>query len=156
MQPLNFMQTATQIQKRRELIVQLIADGHGANQQTLVDALAEHGVTVTQATLSRDLRELDARKSAHGYLVPGAAQSPLVKALALWLSQATPAQNLVVLRTPPGGASPLAVAIDAADHPKIVGSIAGDDTIMVITPSSKAAIAVAEEFNTHASDRQTS
>ncbi|MFT5731554.1 MAG: transcriptional regulator of arginine metabolism [Planctomycetota bacterium] len=150
------MQTETQIQKRRTLIVELIADGRGTSQQSLVDALAEQGVSVTQATLSRDLRELDARKSAHGYLVPGAAQSPLVKALTLWLNSATPAQNLVVLRTPPGGASPLAVALDAADHPKMVGTIAGDDTVMIITPSSKAALALAEEFNAHASDRQPS
>ena len=150
------MQAETQIQKRRSLIVQLIADGHGTSQQSLVEALSEHGVSVTQATLSRDLRELDARKSSHGYIVPGGAQSPLVKALTLWLKSATPAQNLVVLRTPPGGASPLAVAVDGSSHPKIVGSIAGDDTVMVITPSSKAALSLAEEFNVHASDRQAS
>ncbi|QDV09224.1 Arginine regulator [Planctomycetes bacterium Poly30] len=150
------MQTETLIQKRRALIVQLIADGHGTSQQSLVEALAEHGVSVTQATLSRDLRELDARKSVHGYIVPGSAPSPLVKALNLWLKSATPAQNLVVLRTPPGGASPLAVAVDGSGHSKIVGSIAGDDTVMVITPSSKAALALADEFNVHATGREAS
>ncbi len=146
------MQAESQIQKRRSLIVQLIGDGRGTNQQSLVEALAGHGVTVTQATLSRDLRDLGAQKGPQGYTVPGATQSPLAKALDLWLSRAVAAQNLVVLRTPPGGASPLAVELDASAHPKIIGTIAGDDTIMVITANAKAASALATEFGAHASE----
>lgn len=145
------MHAETQIQKRRSLIVQLIGDGQGTNQKSLVDALADEGVSVTQATLSRDLRDLNAQKGPHGYTVPGGGQSPLSKALALWLRSAVSAQNLVVLRTPPGGASPLAVALDAAEHPKVIGTIAGDDTIMVITASSKIAAHVAAEFGAQAS-----
>ena len=92
--------------ERRSLVVELIAEGHGSSQQSLVDALAARGVDVTQATLSRDLKELGAVKGAAGYVVPAASASPLVDALGRWLVSARAAQNLVVLRTPPGGASP--------------------------------------------------
>lgn len=138
--------TPTQI--RRNAVVRLITAGHGSSQQALVDALAELGINVTQATLSRDLRELGAQKGPGGYTVPG--QDPLIEALRTWLTSAVAAQNLVVLRTPPGGASPLAVVLDAAERSDIVGTVAGDDTILVITKSSKAASALAKSFGQHA------
>ena len=143
------MQSATPIQKRRAHLVELIAAGHGTSQQTLVEALKALGVSVTQATLSRDLRDLGAQKSPAGYVLPGGSDSPLVKALRTWLTSATAAQNQVVLRTPPGGASPLAVELDASEHESIVGTVAGDDTILIITPSSKRASALVQEFLGH-------
>ena len=132
--------------ERRALVVELIADGRGSSQQALVEALARRGVEVTQATLSRDLKELGAVKGAAGYVVPAASASPLVEALGRWLTAAIPSQNLVVLRTPPGGASPLAVVLDAAARTDIVGTIAGDDTILVVTASDRAAKALAVDF----------
>lgn len=144
------MQTASQIEQRRAHLVDLIAAGEGTSQQSLVDALGALGISVTQATLSRDLRELGAQKGPGGYTIPGGTQSPLARALATWLTQATAAQNQVVLRTPPGGASPLAVELDRSEHPSIVGTIAGDDTILIITPSSKLASALVQEFSGHA------
>ncbi len=72
------MQSAiTSVTERRNLVVELIAGGHGASQQALVEALASRGVEITQATLSRDLRELGAVKGATGYVVPSAVASPL-------------------------------------------------------------------------------
>ena len=136
----------TNVTERRKLVVELIAEGHGVSQQALVEALAGRGVEITQATLSRDLRELGAVKGAAGYVVPSATASPLADALGRWLTSATPAQNLTVLRTPPGGASPLAVVLDAAKRTDIVGTVAGDDTILVVTATSRAAKDLATDF----------
>ena len=133
--------------ERRALVVELIGDGHGSSQQSLVDALAARGVEITQATLSRDLRELGAVKGAAGYVVPAASASPLVDALGRWLVSARAAQNLVVLRTPPGGASPLAVALDASGRTDMLGTIAGDDTILVICPAARAARELVADFD---------
>ncbi len=136
--------------ERRAQLTGLLASGRGSSQRALVDALAALGVEVTQATLSRDLRELGAVKGPGGYRLPGATTDPLQRALGEWLVSATAAQNLVVLKTPPGGAAPLAVVLDAARRPEIVGTVAGDDTIMAILPTSKAARALAEEFELRA------
>ncbi|MBL6756616.1 MAG: arginine repressor [Planctomycetes bacterium] len=133
--------------ERRALVVELIGEGHGSSQQSLVDALAARGVDITQATLSRDLRELGAVKGAAGYVVPATSASPLVDALGRWLVSARAAQNLVVLRTPPGGASPLAVALDASGRTGMLGTIAGDDTILVICPAARAARELVADFD---------
>ncbi|MDG1985034.1 MAG: arginine repressor [Planctomycetota bacterium] len=132
---------------RRALVVQLISEGHGSSQQTLVDGLAAQGVEITQATLSRDLRELGAVKGAAGYVVPAASASPLADALGRWLVSARAAQNLVVLRTPPGGASPLAVALDASGRADMLGTIAGDDTILIICSTNRAARDLVADFD---------
>jgi len=138
-------------QARHQLIVELVA-GHEVRSQTeLADLLAEHGVQVTQATLSRDLVELDAIKvrAASGALVyavpaeggdrtpatPGetaAALHRLAQRAAELLVSAESSANLVVLRTPPGAAQFLASAVDKAELPEILGTIAGDDTVLVI------------------------
>ena len=149
------MHPSNPVRIRRAHVVKLILAGQGTSQQALVDALSGLGVSVTQATLSRDLRDLGAQKGPGGYVLPGGGQSPLVHALQTWLTSAVAAQNQVVLRTPPGGASPLAVELDAAEHPSILGTVAGDDTILVITPSSEAASALVQEFSVHASDGAT-
>ncbi|MFT5050161.1 MAG: transcriptional regulator of arginine metabolism [Chlamydiales bacterium] len=142
----NMQSDATSASARRKLLVELIGEGRGSSQQALVGALSEHGVEVTQATLSRDLRELGAVKGTAGYVVPEATTSPLAEAIGRWLVSATPARNLTVLRTPPGGASPLAVTLDAAGRADIIGTVAGDDTILVISPSDKAADSLAAEL----------
>ncbi|NUR15840.1 MAG: arginine repressor, partial [Dermatophilaceae bacterium] len=115
------------------------------------------------ATLSRDLVELGAVKVRRGralvYAVPGeggevaavgsigeAASARLRRTCEELLVSATPAQSLVVLRTPPGAANYLASAIDQARDPDVVGTIAGDDTIMIVTAGAKQAVAVAERL----------
>lgn len=135
---------------RRALVVELIEGGLGTTQAQLVHALKARGVEVTQATLSRDLKELGALKGPDGYHVPGSTGAPLATALGQWLLTATPAQNLLVLKTPTGGASPLAVALDTHGPNTVVGSIAGDDTVLVIAPTAGAARKLATDFARHA------
>lgn len=133
--------------QRRALLVELIEAGHGVSQQRLVEALRERGIETTQATLSRDLRLLDAVKGPEGYRVSGDALDPYAQAVRQWLRSATAVQNQLVLRTPPGGASPLAVALDAKAPDGWLGTIAGDDTVLVIARSSRAARKLADTMN---------
>ena len=100
-------------------------------------------LAVNQATLSRDLRDLAVVKTHEGYRPPAEAsaapaatlQSSLWHAARTWLRAATAAQNLLVLHTPPGGAQALGLALDEASLPQVVGTIAGDDTVLVVCPS---------------------
>jgi transcriptional regulator of arginine metabolism len=126
---------------RQGQILKLVAGEPIANQDQLRRRLAQQGLRVTQATLSRDIRELGLVKTAEGYKPLGAATAPapnlpaLARALREFLRDALPAQNLLVLKTPPGGAQPLAVAVDRARWPEVMGTIAGDDTVLIITES---------------------
>jgi transcriptional regulator of arginine metabolism len=105
-------------------------------------------VRVTQGTLSRDMSELRLVKTAEGYKPlsngdeSGAPLPPLGRALRDFLVDLRPAFNLLVLKTPPSGAQPLAAALDAEKYKEVAGTIAGDDTVLVITPSRKACAAV--------------
>jgi len=133
--------------ERRGLVAELVRAGVAHSQGDLALALGAQGVEVTQATLSRDLRALGAVKGPDGYRMPdGAGADPLERALRQWLTGATAAQNLVVLRTPPGGASPLGVELDAHVPDGVVGTIAGDDTILVVTPDGARAASLADEL----------
>jgi transcriptional regulator of arginine metabolism len=90
-------------------------------------------------------------KTPTGYLLPEAKETaaPAIDVAAAarqWLLGATAAQNLVVLRTPPGGAQPLAIALDGARHAAIVGTVAGDDTVLVICPDARSARALSDEL----------
>jgi len=113
------------------------------NQEQLRRSLRAAGFDVTQATLSRDIRELGLVKGgADGaYQAPPAAQlngdtakSMLHRAAAEYLTRVDRVQQLVLLRTGPGQAQLLGVAIDGARLPEVVGTLAGDDTILVIAP----------------------
>jgi len=129
---------------RQGQILKVIAAESVANQDKLRRRLAHLGMRVTQATLSRDLRELRLVKTAQGYRPLSAAAEeaasssslpPLARALREFLIDVRPAQNLLVLKTPPSGAQPLAAAIDAERWKEIIGTLAGDDTVLIITPS---------------------
>ena len=128
---------------RQQLIVELVHEGPLPNQQELVKVLARRGFPVTQATLSRDLQELRLIKTQEGYkpaaVLPEepAPLPPLARALGEFLLDIRPAENLLVLKTPPSGAQPLAAAVDGAKFPEIAGTIAGDDTVLIITPNKK-------------------
>jgi transcriptional regulator of arginine metabolism len=133
---------------RHARIVALIRDRSVHSQTELAELLAGEGVQATQATLSRDLEELGAVKvrGTDGgpavYVVPAegagpmrpAEQAParLMRLLRELLTGADASGNLVILRTPPGAAQFLASALDRAGLPEIVGTIAGDDTIIVV------------------------
>ncbi len=129
---------------RHGQILRLVSGGHIANQEDLRRRLAQQKLRVTQATLSRDLQELKLVKTNEGYKsgsgLPEEAATvpPLTRALREFLLDIRPAENLLVLKTPPSGAQPLAAAVDGAKFPEIAGTIAGDDTVLIITPSRKA------------------
>lgn len=133
---------------RQGQILKLVSGDAISSQDELRKRLAHIKLPVTQATLSRDLRELKLVKTAAGYkpltVVSGDAAplSALARALSEFLSDVRPAGNMLVLKTPPGGAQPLAAAVDAEHFPEIAGTIAGDDTILIITPSSRQRSAV--------------
>jgi transcriptional regulator of arginine metabolism len=138
---------------RHALIARILSKAPIRSQAELVTRLAEEGVGVTQATLSRDLDELGAVKirNAMGWLVyalpgeggdttprvaeEGAVDARLIRVCEEVLTSARSSANLVVLRTPPGAAQYLASAIDHASPAAILGTIAGDDTVLVITTS---------------------
>ena len=107
-------------------------------QDDLAQELKKVGITATQVTLSRDIRELGLVKTAAGYKEI-AAEAPGLSFEMLageFLEDVRVAQNQVVLRTAPGHANSVAVALDSEAWPEVVGTIAGDDTILVIAPDS--------------------
>jgi transcriptional regulator of arginine metabolism len=124
---------------RRELILGWVRERRVKNQSELLEMLGSRGIDVNQATLSRDLRAMGLLKGPGGYELP-AATAPaadegamaLWSAIQGWLRSATQAQNLVVVRTPPGGANALAIALDKAGWKEVLGTIAGDDTVIVV------------------------
>ena len=129
---------------RQGQILKLISSEAISSQDELRRRLAHIKLRVTQATLSRDFRDLKVVKTAAGYkpLTAGngevAALPRLATALREFLLDLRPASNLLVLKTPPGGAQPLAAAVDAERFREVAGTIAGDDTVLVITPSRSA------------------
>ena len=146
---------------RHARIVELIRDRAVRSQTELAELLAADGMQVTQATLSRDLEELGAVKVRGGvgpavYLIPEDGQRPLrdaesaparlVRLLRELLTGVDSSGNIAVLRTPPGAANFLASAIDHGAVPEVLGTIAGDDTIMVITTGGDASRRVADLF----------
>ncbi len=150
---------------RQQLIVALLGSRSVRSQTELAELLLGSGVSVNQATLSRDLLELDAVKvrSRSGglvYAVPGeggdrrpiesggteASSSRLARLAGELLVSARASANLVVLRTPPGAAQFFASAIDHAAHPHVLGAIAGDDTVLVISDRPDGGAEVADHF----------
>ena len=134
------MPTATH-QSRRDAIRSLLARAPAENQGALVAALRADGIEATQSSVSRDLRELGAIKTARGYELPdgggeGDAQVEAVAGLLRGTQAAGP--NLLVIRTAIGAAQRVALAFDRVRWPGMVGTIAGDDTIFVATESGNA------------------
>ncbi|HVO57149.1 MAG TPA: hypothetical protein VMT51_05560 [Dongiaceae bacterium] len=134
---------ATAKKFRQGQILRLITTERIANQEELRRRLWMQRLRVTQATLSRDLHELKVVKTPEGYrpasVLPQETTPlpPLARALSEFLVDIRPAENMLVLKTPPSGAQPLAAAVDAAKFPEIAGTIAGDDTVLIITTSKK-------------------
>lgn len=137
---------------RQKLIVELLQHAPAASQDDLRKLLAREGFRVTQATLSRDIHELGLVKSNEGYTLPGAAGaaeagSPKASRIVPeFVTAVHEAQNLVVVKTTLGSAQPVAAALDAEAWPEMLGSVAGDDTVLIITKSSRAAHALALRF----------
>ena len=126
--------------ERHAAIRELVREYRIPNQETLRERLAERGFDVTQATLSRDIRELrlikipDADGGVHYTLPPEQwEQTPaLARLLPILFVGAEGTGNLLVIKTLAGGAQPVAEALDWEEWPEVLGTIAGDDTILVI------------------------
>ena len=127
---------------RRTLIVDLLRNEEVETQDDLRRKLKRRGIHVTQATVSRDIEELGLVKTRTGYRLPDAVgpiaslQPTLAIVLKEFLSEPRLAANLVILKTRPGNAHSVAAALDANPWEEVIGTIAGDDTIFVATPSS--------------------
>ncbi|MEO1478926.1 MAG: ArgR family transcriptional regulator [Bacteroidota bacterium] len=137
---------------RRESIRKLVASGPLENQESVQRALAAMGIEATQATISRDLKAIGAVKGPDGYTLPDAsitnttnaahsAQSPnsipadALDVLANHVTAIAPAAGLVVLKTTPGSAQLVALELDRFPPDRVVGTVAGDDTVLVAVES---------------------
>jgi transcriptional regulator of arginine metabolism len=143
---------------RQHRIVQILEKSAVTSQQQLVDLLAESEIEATQATVSRDLEEIGAVKvrAAGGesvYAVPDlpkdrvAPEEHLRRVMGDWVVEVTSSYNLVVVRTPPGSAHVVASALDRAGLPEILGTVAGDDTIIVVAVEEVGGAGVAERLS---------
>jgi transcriptional regulator of arginine metabolism len=129
---------------RHRRILDLIVRESILTQEDLVDRLAQSGLNVTQATLSRDIKELGLIKTAEGYSTPaelgGESTAPTISLSHLlreFVVDIKEAQNLLVIRTTAGSAQPVAASLDAEQWSEMLGTLAGDDTILVVTSSNK-------------------
>ena len=130
--------------QRQHRIAELLAGQTIGSQSELVERLAAAGVVATQATVSRDLDEIGAIKvrgpeGGSVYAVPDlpftqrGGDDHLRRILTDWVVDVAPSANLVVLRTPPGSAHVVGSALDRAGLPGVLGNVAGDDTLIVVT-----------------------
>jgi transcriptional regulator of arginine metabolism len=143
--------------ERQRLIASVVSRSRIGSQQELAEALAKAGCPVTQATISRDIRELRLQKTSDDlgrprYVLPERAtrrdpREALAGVLRQFGVRATAAQNIVVVQSELGSAPAIGRALDRLEHPKIVGTLAGDDTCLVITRSPREARAVAKELS---------
>jgi transcriptional regulator of arginine metabolism len=148
-------------EERQRLIASVIASGRIGTQHELLTALASAGCRVTQATISRDIRELGIQKSRDRlgqprYALPqGAFRGDPREVLATILGQfgrrAVSAQNLVIVRCEPGTAPAVGRALDRIEDTRILGTLAGDDTCLVVSRGPREARAIARELRSASS-----
>jgi transcriptional regulator of arginine metabolism len=125
---------------RQRAILQSLKQGNFASQDDLQRVLRKRGFKVGQATLSRDIRDLNLSKTPHGYALSngengaGVALPPVSRLVREFVLDVRSAQNLLVVKTIVGSAQPVAAALDETDWPEVVGTIAGDDTILIVCP----------------------
>src|SRR6059058_3939618 len=142
--------------ERQRLIESVVARKRVGTQFELLDALAASGCTVTQATISRDIRELRLEKTHDPfgrprYVLPHSVRradpdEALASILGQFGRKITSAGNIVVVHSDLGAAPPIARALDRLDHDRIVGTLAGDDTVLVIAPTERDAKSLAREL----------
>jgi transcriptional regulator of arginine metabolism len=125
---------------RQRAILDALKHGTFASQEDLQRVMRKRGFRVGQATLSRDIRDLNLSKTARGYSAPqgdngvGLALPPVSRLVREFVLDVRIAQNQLVVKTIVGSAQPVAAALDEAEWPEIVGTIAGDDTILIVCP----------------------
>ena len=134
---------------RQRAVLEALKQGPLANQEDLQRALRKRGFKVGQATLSRDIHDLNLSKTAAGYALPqgegaGALALPPVQRLVReFVLEVRSAQNLLVVKTIIGSAQPVAAALDEQEWEGVMGTIGGDDTILIVCPDKDAARKVA-------------
>jgi len=137
---------------RQKAILELLERGPVASQEDLQRALGKRGFKVGQATLSRDIHDLHLVKTGTGYARPqddAGSEPPLPPVSRLvreFVLEVRPAENLLVIKTTVGSAQPVAAALDGEDWPEALGTIAGDDTILIVCPRKKAAARIASRI----------
>src|SRR3954466_8629750 len=134
---------------RQSLIMEVLQVAPAPSQDELRKKLKKHGLTVTQATLSRDIHEMGLVKTPEGYSLPETIHpadpglpSPL-RLVREFVRGVREAQNLLILKPSVGSPQPVAAALDGEQFPECVGTIAGDDSILIVSPDRKAAKALA-------------
>jgi transcriptional regulator of arginine metabolism len=130
---------------RQKAILEVLEQGPVASQEDLQRILRRWGFQVGQATLSRDIHDLGLAKTSNGYALPPREASsnpslpPVSRLVREFVLSVKAAQNLLVIKTSVGSAQPVAAALDSEDWPEAVGTIAGDDAILMVCPDNKAA-----------------
>ena len=143
--------------QRQQAIARLIAKHAVTNQPQLVDLLADDGITATQATVSRDLEDLGAVKvrvpgGDTVYAIPEyeparlAPEDQLRRVMGEWVAEVRHSGNLVVLRTPPGCAHVVASALDRSAMKGLLGTVAGDDTLLCVADEDTGGAGMAEHL----------
>lgn len=133
---------------RQRAVLDVLRHGSVASQDDLQRALRKRGFKVGQPTLSRDIRDLNLSKTARGYSLPqgengaGFALPPVSRLVREFVLEVRSAQNLLVIKTIIGSAQPVAAALDEAEWSEVVGTIAGDDTILIVCPDKEQARAL--------------
>jgi transcriptional regulator of arginine metabolism len=144
--------------ERQGAILRLVRERELATQQEVAQALRDEGIPTVQTTVSRDIAQLGLVKVRNSegrlvYALPGSDDldrlSELTRALRRWALSLEPAGNLLVIKTAPGFASPLAEAIDLADSGEVAGTIAGENTVFVAAREGLTGAELAEQFEHH-------
>jgi transcriptional regulator of arginine metabolism len=137
---------------RQRAILEALRQGSIASQEDLQRALRKRGFKVGQATLSRDIRDLNLSKAAGGYTLPqgegaaGLTLPPVQRLVREFVLDVRPAQNLLVVKTIVGSAQPVAAALDEQEWEETLGTIAGDDTILIVCSDKETAKTVAKRI----------
>jgi len=131
--------------QRQHAIQDLLVKTSVTNQDEMRRKLAQRGIHVTQATLSRDIKELRLVKGPDGYALPANAEQTendapaIAEVMETFGLEIRQAQNLIVILTTMGGAQPVAASLDQEEWDEIVGTVAGDNTVLVICPDNRSA-----------------
>ena len=149
--PLPSVSSMSKKQERQQAILQLISSRRIASQEELKQLLTANGWIVTQATLSRDLRDLGVvrvpTEDGARYLLPEMvaddSKPALDQLLPQWFSRIDGVGELAVLHTLPSGAPPIAEAIDSQGWPEVLGTLAGENTVLIVCRSGDARVALA-------------
>jgi transcriptional regulator of arginine metabolism len=142
---------------RRAKAISLIKSGKIASQSDLVKELKKAGFSVTQTTASRDLEEIGAVRGRDGYTIADSGDGSMARSMPLpgdLILSVEASGNLAVVRTPPGGAQFLASALDHSGIKAIIGTIAGDDTVLVVSRKASGGAELAKELLSYRSGKK--